>query len=183
MVDAVLAEESGSRTHQGPASGPLPDLKSGRPTGGASLPSATRSTACAVVVSRAIRERSSLSTQIRSNRCRWRSSDRRRDGAGTAARVGFLGPLDVNPQQGCRSLPILAAATWTETPASQQHCPVKFRGGHGYGTQRSQSWPLARESRSPPPGGCAARSSRPIVAREDPASEGSRIRANPPGCP
>jgi hypothetical protein len=37
-----LAEESGSRTHQGPAGGPFSDLKSGRPTGDASLPSSRR---------------------------------------------------------------------------------------------------------------------------------------------
>ena len=33
-----MAEESGSRTHQGPVSGPFSDLKSGRPTRDASLP-------------------------------------------------------------------------------------------------------------------------------------------------
>jgi hypothetical protein len=34
----LLAEESGSRTHQGPAGDPFSDLKSGRPTGDASPP-------------------------------------------------------------------------------------------------------------------------------------------------
>jgi hypothetical protein len=33
-----MAEESGSRTHQGPAGDPFSDLKSGRPTGDASPP-------------------------------------------------------------------------------------------------------------------------------------------------
>jgi hypothetical protein len=42
LVDSVVAEESGSRTHQGPTGGPFADLKSGRPTGDASLPRSRR---------------------------------------------------------------------------------------------------------------------------------------------